>query len=36
MKEYKYTNKEENPFQNIGMVILLGILMNCLKPHNAV
>lgn len=28
--------KRKDPFQNIGMVILLGILMNCLKTHNAV
>lgn len=28
--------KRKDPFQNIRMVILLGILMNGLNPHNAV
>ena len=41
MKKYKYTNKEERPIPkykngDIRMVILLGILMDGLMPHNAV
>lgn len=37
MKEYKYTNKEERPIPKYkNGDILLGILMDGLKHHNAV